>query len=49
VAPTGKRVSFTAFRLVLLSQDPAAEWWGTADLLGALAQVGATVSGLEPV
>lgn len=45
VGPTGKRVSFSAFHLVRFSGDRAAEWWGTADLLGALQQLGATVSG----
>jgi steroid delta-isomerase-like uncharacterized protein len=44
VGPTGKRVSFSAFHLVRFSQDCAVEWWGTADLLGALRQLGATVS-----
>jgi predicted ester cyclase len=43
---TGKRVSFSAFHLVRFSQEGAVEWWGTADLLGALQQLGATVSGL---
>jgi steroid delta-isomerase-like uncharacterized protein len=45
VAPTGKSVSFSAFHLVRFSQDRAVEWWGTADLLGALQQIGANVSG----
>jgi steroid delta-isomerase-like uncharacterized protein len=45
VGPTGKRVSFSAFHLVRFSQDRAVEWWGTADLLGALRQLGATISG----
>ena len=45
VGPTGNRVSFSAFHLVRFSQDRAVEWWGTADLLGALQQLGATVSG----
>jgi steroid delta-isomerase-like uncharacterized protein len=44
VGPTGKRISFSAFHLVRFSQDRAVEWWGTADLLGALRQLGATVS-----
>jgi hypothetical protein len=48
VGPTGKPVSFEAFHLVRFSQDRAAEWWGTADLLGVLDQIGATVSGPEP-
>jgi steroid delta-isomerase-like uncharacterized protein len=45
VGPTDKRVSFSAFHLVRFSQDRAVEWWGTADLLGALRQLGATISG----
>jgi steroid delta-isomerase-like uncharacterized protein len=49
VGPTGKRLSFAAYHLVRFSEERAAEWWGTADLLGALAQMGATVSGPEPV
>ena len=44
VGPTGKRVSFSAFHLVRFSQDRAVEWWGIADLLGALRQLGATIS-----
>ena len=43
VEPTGNRVSFSAFHLVRFSQGRAVEWWGTADLLGALQQLGATV------
>jgi predicted ester cyclase len=49
MGPTGKRVSFEAFHLVRFSQDRAVEWWGTADLLGALQQMGATISGPEGV
>ena len=45
VGPTGKRVSISAFHLVRFSGDRAVEWWGTADLLGALQQLGATISG----
>jgi steroid delta-isomerase-like uncharacterized protein len=45
LGPTGKRVSFSAFHLVRITQDRAVEWWGTADLFGALQQVGATISG----
>jgi steroid delta-isomerase-like uncharacterized protein len=45
VEPTGKPVSFSAFHLVRFSQDRAVEWWGTADVLAALQQLGATVSG----
>jgi predicted ester cyclase len=45
VGPTGKDVSFEAYHLVRFSEGRAAEWWGTADLLGALEQMGATLSG----
>ena len=44
VEPTGKRISFTAFHMVRFSGGLAAEWWGTADLLGVLQQLGATIS-----
>ena len=44
VGPTGKRVSISAFHLVRFSDGRAVEWWGTADLLGALQQLGATIS-----
>ena len=44
VGATGRRVSFSAFHLVRFSQDRAVEWWGTADLLGVLEQLGATIS-----
>ena len=47
VRPTGRRVSFSAFHLVRFSEGRAAEWWGNADLLGVLHQLGATVSGPE--
>jgi steroid delta-isomerase-like uncharacterized protein len=45
VGPTAKHVSFAAFHLVRFSEGRAVEWWGTADLLGALQQLGATISG----
>jgi len=41
VAGTGDKVEFPAFHIVRFSQGRAVEWWGTADLLGALVQVGA--------
>lgn len=44
VWPTSKPVSFAAFHIVRFSGGRAVEWWGTADLLGALQQVGATIS-----
>jgi predicted ester cyclase len=40
---TGARVEFSAFHIVRFSSGMAVEWWGTADLLGALSQVGGTV------
>jgi steroid delta-isomerase-like uncharacterized protein len=45
IPPTGRSVSFSAFHIVRFSEDRAAEWWGTADLLSALQMLGATVSG----
>jgi steroid delta-isomerase-like uncharacterized protein len=44
IAPTGRRVSFAAYHHVRFSESGAAEWWGTADLLGALEQLGATIA-----
>jgi predicted ester cyclase len=44
VPGTGARVQFSAFHIVRFSAGLAVEWWGTADLLGALVQAGATVS-----
>lgn len=45
VRPTNKLVSFAAFHVVHFSGGRAIEWWGTADLLGALQQIGATIFG----
>ncbi|MDQ4006417.1 MAG: ester cyclase [Actinomycetota bacterium] len=45
VDPTDVVVSFEAFHVVRFSGGRAAEWWGTADVLGALQQMGATVTG----
>jgi hypothetical protein len=42
VAPTGRRVLFEAYHLVRFVGGKAAEWWGTADISGALAQLSAT-------
>lgn len=39
VAPTGGRVAFTAIHIVRLAGGRIVEWWGVADLLGALEQV----------
>lgn len=44
VAGTGTRVSFAAFHLVRFEDGMAVEWWGTADLLGVLQQLGARPS-----
>jgi steroid delta-isomerase-like uncharacterized protein len=45
VTATNKRVSMSAFHIVRFEDGQAVEWWGTADLFGALQQLGATVSG----
>ena len=45
VSPTSKSVSFAGFHIVRFAGGRAVDWWGTADLLGALHQIGATVSG----
>jgi predicted ester cyclase len=44
IRPTNRRVSFSAFHQVRFSKGRAVEWWGTADLLGALRQLGASVA-----
>jgi predicted ester cyclase len=44
MAPTGRKVDFEAFHFVRSQNGRIAEWWGTADLLGALQQIGAVVS-----
>jgi predicted ester cyclase len=43
VAATGREVEFSAFHVVRFADGRAAEWWGTADLLGALDQLGAMI------
>ena len=45
VNATNKRVSMSAFHIVRFEDGLAVEWWGTADLFGALQQLGATVAG----
>ena len=40
VAASGKPVQFTAIHIVRFESGKAAEWWGVADLLGALQQIG---------
>jgi predicted ester cyclase len=42
VAGTGVAVEFAAFHIVRFAEGLAAEWWGTADLLTAMRQVGVT-------
>jgi predicted ester cyclase len=43
VPATGSQIEFAAFHIVRFADGLAAEWWGTGDLLTALAQLGATV------
>lgn len=44
VGESGRPVEFTAIHIVRFENGQAAEWWGVADLLGALQQIGAEVS-----
>ena len=44
VAATGRSVEFEAFHLVRFWNGRVVEWWGTADLLGALQQIGAGIA-----
>jgi steroid delta-isomerase-like uncharacterized protein len=44
VPGTGRSVDFEAFHFVRFRNGRIAEWWGTADLLAALHQVGARVA-----
>jgi steroid delta-isomerase-like uncharacterized protein len=41
VAPTGQFVVFEAYHIARFEDGIVAEWWGTADIFGALAQLGA--------
>ena len=41
VAPTGQIVAFEAYHIARFEGGKVAEWWGTADIFGALAQLGA--------
>jgi steroid delta-isomerase-like uncharacterized protein len=43
VPPTNRPISFQAIHIVRISRGRAAEWWGVADFLTALDQVGAEV------
>jgi predicted ester cyclase len=44
LAATNKPMAMAAFHLVRFSADRAAEWWGTADLMGAVQQLGGTIT-----
>ncbi len=44
VGGSGKAVRFTASHIVRFENGKAAEWWGVADLLGALQQIGVQAS-----
>jgi predicted ester cyclase len=44
LAPTNKQVAMAAFHVVRFSAGRAAEWWGTADLLGGVQQLGGTIT-----
>lgn len=41
VAPTGRSVTFAAYHIVRFGSGMAVGWWGTADIFGALVQLGA--------
>ena len=43
VPPSDRQVEISAFHIVRFSDGQIAEWWGTADLLGALQQLGGQV------
>ena len=43
VPGTGLSLQFEAFHIVQFERHLATQWWGTADLLGALLQTGARV------
>ena len=43
VPASNKQVEIAAFHIVRLSGSRIVEWWGTADLLGALEQLGARI------
>src|ERR687898_2331088 len=42
VAPTGRFVAFEAYHIARFEGGKVVEWWGTADIFGALVQLGAT-------
>src|SRR5215210_7719298 len=39
VAATGRSVAFEAYHIVRFHEGKAVEWWGTADIAGACAQL----------
>jgi predicted ester cyclase len=39
MAPTGRTIAFEAYHIVRFEEGKAREWWGTADIVGALAQI----------
>jgi steroid delta-isomerase-like uncharacterized protein len=41
VAPTGRFVAFEAYHIARFEGGRVAEWWGNADIFGALTQLGA--------
>ena len=43
VPPTNERIAMTAFHHMRFEAGRVAEWWGVADLVGALRQIGATI------
>ncbi len=43
VPATGRTLRFEAFHFLRFREGNVIEWWGTADLLGALLQAGARV------
>jgi predicted ester cyclase len=43
VEPTGRTVSIQAMHFMRMVDGRTVEWWGTADVYGALRQLGATV------
>lgn len=47
VPPTNKRIAMSAFHHVRFARGQAAEWWGTADVFGALQQMGVTIASPE--
>ena len=42
VAPTGQFVAFEAYHIACFDGGKVAEWWGTADIFGVLAKLGAS-------